>query len=62
MEQYNVKCPICGTVNKNLYLKETDGWFVCEHCQNEQRAAEYTKPPLILIPRYQRLDECVNHE
>jgi len=30
---YDVKCPLCGTVNKNLYLEESDGWMECEHCR-----------------------------
>ncbi len=32
MKQYDVKCPICGTVNKGLYLEETNGWMECENC------------------------------
>ena len=27
MNTYDVKCPVCGTVNHNLYLEETDGWM-----------------------------------
>ncbi len=34
---YNVKCPLCGTENKNLYLDETNGWFECECCKRESR-------------------------
>lgn len=34
MKTYDVKCPICGTVNKQLYLEETNGWLECEHCEN----------------------------
>ncbi len=26
MEQYDVMCPICGTLNKGLFLDETGGW------------------------------------
>ena len=26
MKQYDVKCPVCGTVNKGLFLDETEGW------------------------------------
>lgn len=33
MKAYDVKCPLCGTVNKNLYLKKSDGWMECEHCR-----------------------------
>ena len=32
MCQVSVKCPHCGTVNKNMYLDETEGWFECEKC------------------------------
>ena len=32
MEQYDVTCPICGTLNKGLFLDETGGWMECEHC------------------------------
>lgn len=33
MKQYDVECPNCGTVNKGLYLEETNGWMICEHCR-----------------------------
>jgi len=26
----DVKCPICGTVNRSLDLDETDGWMECD--------------------------------
>lgn len=29
---YDVRCPKCGTENKNLFLEETDGWMECEGC------------------------------
>lgn len=32
MKKTNVKCPLCGTINRNLYLEETDGWMECERC------------------------------
>ena len=32
MKRYDIKCPICGTVNRNLDLEETDGWMECEKC------------------------------
>lgn len=29
MNTYDVKCPICGAVNRSLFLEEqTDGWNV----------------------------------
>lgn len=41
MKLYDVKCPICGTVNHNLYLEETDGWMECEHCQHNVKALPF---------------------
>lgn len=41
MEQYDVKCPICGTMNKGLYMRETNGWMICEHCQHEVQILEF---------------------
>ena len=32
MKEYEAACPVCGTVNKRLYLEETDGLMECEHC------------------------------
>lgn len=32
MKTYDVKCPICGAINHNLYMEETDGWMECEKC------------------------------
>ena len=34
MKKYDVKCPICGTINKSLYLEETHGWMECENCHS----------------------------
>jgi transcription elongation factor Elf1 len=50
MKKYNVTCPICGTVNKNLYLEETDGWMECEKCHNEVRVC--VMQPRRAIPVY----------
>ena len=33
MERYDVKCPICETVNRNLDLEDSKGWMECEHCK-----------------------------
>ena len=32
---------MCGTVNRGLYLEETDGWMICEHCHTEVRNENY---------------------
>ena len=51
-QQYDVKCPICGTVNKGLYLNETDGWMICEHCGAEVKSTEYENTRSVRIPIY----------
>lgn len=43
METYDVRCPICGELNHNLYLDETDGWMECEHCHQAVQILAYAK-------------------
>lgn len=43
METYDVRCPICGELNYNLYLEETDGWMECEHCHRAVQILAYAK-------------------
>ena len=33
MKSYDVRCPICDTLNRQLFLEETQGWMECENCQ-----------------------------
>ncbi len=56
MKQYDVKCPICGTWNRGLFLDETDGWMECEHCGNETQDGEYRKKHTRLVPVF-RMDQ-----
>jgi len=30
---YDVACPVCGRINRSLYLEETEGWMECECCE-----------------------------
>lgn len=32
MNQYDMRCPVCGKMNHRLLLEETDGWMECEYC------------------------------
>ena len=41
MNTYDVKCPICGTMNHNLILSETNGWMECETCRQLTRCVSY---------------------
>lgn len=50
MEKYDVKCPKCGTVNKDLYLYETEGRFICEHCNAENQVKRFMRP--VFVPVY----------
>ena len=34
MKHYDVECPICGTLNYNLDLEDSQGWMECEHCKS----------------------------
>lgn len=54
MNAKDVKCPICGTVNRSLDLDETDGWMECEHCHNAVQILEYAKSRR--VPVYQMAD------
>ena len=40
---YDEKCPICGKLNKGMYLDETQGLFVCEKCGNEIQIPRFKK-------------------
>ena len=55
MERYDEKCPICGELNKGLYLKETDGWFICERCKNKVQLLKYSQVVKIPILTPQQL-------
>lgn len=48
MKSYDLRCPICGTVNRGLYLEETDGWMECEKCGNVTQSMEHRQ--IVLIP------------
>ena len=45
----DVKCPICGSLQKRLYLEETNGWFVCSECGTEVMIPEDAKMVKILV-------------
>lgn len=50
MKQYDVECPNCGTMNKSLYLEETNGWMICEHCLAENQHEDFGGGAVIRIP------------
>ena len=40
MKTFDVRCPVCGHMNHNLFLEETDGWMECEKCNAATRSLE----------------------
>ncbi len=40
---YDVACPICGRVNRRLYLEETEGWMECESCGSSSQHFPFAK-------------------
>ena len=38
MKTFDVSCPVCGHMNHNLFLEETDGWMECENCNAATRS------------------------
>ena len=50
MQGYDVKCPKCKTINRHLYLEETDGWMICEKCGEAYKAMDCEK--VTKIPVY----------
>ena len=47
MKSYDLRCPICGAVNRGLYLEETDGWMECEKCGTVTQSMEHRQTVLI---------------
>ncbi len=52
MKQYDVKCPVCGTLNKGLYLDETNGWMICEHCGSKVLSSSFDNREVAKLPVY----------
>ena len=42
MVNTDINCPICGEINRNLDLEETDGWMECSQCRSVVQIAKQT--------------------
>ena len=51
---YDVTCPICGRINRSLYLEETGGWMECECCGNSSQDLRFRKRAKIPVFRKDR--------
>ena len=64
MKKTDVTCPICGKMNRDLYLEETDGWMECECCGNAVQVMDYAKVKQIPVygnVKWQMLVPLGNH-
>ena len=43
------QCPLCGQINENLDLEETDGWYLCDGC-GERILARETEQKITWVP------------
>lgn len=58
MKQYDMKCPICGCVNRGLYLEETDGCMECEECSAIVRSPDFPRMIRLPILQIKKHSEC----
>ena len=59
MKTFNVICPVCGHLNRNLILEETDGWMECEKCEQLTRSMKTEKMVKIPVFSMHRKHEAV---
>lgn len=53
MERYDVKCPICETLNRNLDLEDSKGWMECEKCKTAIKVfSAIPKDKIVRLPVY----------
>ena len=52
---YDVACPVCGRINRSLYLEETEGWMECEYCGNSTQDLSFQKMVKIPVIRMEQL-------
>ncbi len=55
MQTFDVKCPVCGKVNRGLYLEETDGWMECEACSEVTRIRQADSGRLVPLYTVEKL-------
>lgn len=58
---YDVACPVCGRINRSLYLEETEGWMECEYCGNSTQDMSFQKMVKIPVIRMEHLKQAGMH-
>ena len=56
---YDVACPVCGRINRSLYLEETEGWMECEYCGNSSQDMSFQKMVKIPVIRMEQLSKMM---
>ncbi len=56
---YDVACPVCGRINRSLYLEETEGWMECEFCGNSTQDLSFQKMVRIPVIRMEQLSKMM---
>ena len=56
---YDVACPVCGRINRSLYLEETEGWMECEYCGNSTQDLSFQKMVKIPVIRMDQLSRMM---
>ena len=62
MSSQNVRCPICGCLNKGLALDKTLGWMECINCKTvvQVQLGKYVKRvPVISMKEVSRLNKSL---
>lgn len=52
MQTYDVRCPICGRLNRGLYLEETEGRMECDRCRMVSEVHPVKADERIMIPMH----------
>ena len=60
MSKINVICPVCGCVNKNVDLDETEGWAECCKCEAVFMASGYAQQFLLSKLSFGKIPEHVS--
>ena len=56
---YDIACPVCGRINRSLYLEETEGWMECEYCGNSSQDMSFQKTVRIPMIRMDQLSKMM---
>lgn len=56
---YDVVCPVCGRINRSLYLEETEGWMECEYCGKSTQDLSFQKMVKIPVIRMNQLSKMM---